>query len=210
MIICYNKTMSTITINRKNFLRDFANITSFVAAVVVGTLLFNAFVFRSYNVVGVSMEETLHSNERIIVNRLPITWAQIKNTDYIPTRGQIIVFENPKTLNAASADKYLVKRVIAFSGERVIVKNGQIKVYNEDFPDGFDPDVKAGIKDSPRSPVSGTIDMVVPQKTIFVVGDHRDGQNSNDSRNGLGTIPLYNVVGPVSIRWWPIHKLRLF
>ena len=38
-------------------------------------LFLNAFVFRSYNVVGGSMENTLHNDDRVIVNRLPVTWA---------------------------------------------------------------------------------------------------------------------------------------
>ena len=86
--------MSTININRSNKLRDISNLMVFVAAVVVGTLLVNAFVFRSYSVVGISMEDTLDNGERIIVNRLPHTWSQIKNTDYMPKRGQVIVFQN--------------------------------------------------------------------------------------------------------------------
>ena len=89
-----------------------------------------------------------------------------------------------------------------------MIENGTITVYNNDNPDGFSPD--QGIKDQPRSPVAGDLDTVVPAKTIFVVGDHRDGNNSFDSRNGLGTVPIYNIVGPVVLRWWPITKLRSF
>ena len=201
--------MSTININRSNKLRDISNLVMFIAAVVVGTLLVNAFVFRSYSVVGISMENTLDNGERIIVNRLPNTWSQIKNTDYLPKRGQVIVFQNSSSsLGASEKNKYLVKRVIAFAGERVVIKDGVMKVFNNEHPDGFDPDT--GIKDKPRSPIAGEVDTVVPAKTVFVVGDHRDGSNSFDSRNGLGTVPIYNIVGPVVLRWWPIIKLRTF
>ncbi len=201
--------MSTININRSNKLRDVSNLVAFIAAVVVGTLLVNAFVFRSYSVVGISMEDTLDNGERIIVNRLPNTWAQIKNTDYLPKRGQVVVFQNSgNNFGPSEKNKYLVKRVIAFAGERVVIKDGKITVFNNDNPNGFDPD--QDIKDTPRSPVAGDVDTVVPAKTVFVVGDHRDGSNSFDSRNGLGTVPVYNIVGPVVLRWWPITKLRTF
>lgn len=201
--------MSTININRSNKLRDISNLVMFIAAVIVGTLLVNAFVFRSYSVVGISMENTLDNGERIIVNRLPNTWSQIKNTDYIPKRGQVVVFQNSSSsLGTSEKNKYLVKRVIAFAGERVVIKDGVMKVFNNEHPDGFDPD--ADIKDKPRTPITGEIDTVVPAKTVFVVGDHRDGNNSFDSRNGLGTVPIYNIVGPVVLRWWPITKLRTF
>lgn len=202
--------MSNININRKNYLRDMASIIYFVVAVILGTLIINSFVFRSYSIVGRSMEDTLHDGEQVIVNRLPITWSMIKNETYIPKRGQIIVFENPKHVSDLStqADRYLIKRVIGLPGDRVVVKDGEITVYNDDNPNGLDPN--EGLNDKPRAPASGNIDTIVQDKTIFVSGDHRDGNNSYDSRNGLGNIQLYSVVGPVKLRLFPIGKFRLF
>ncbi len=197
--------MSVIEINRDNKLKDFFNIILFIVSVACGTLLLNTFVFRSYNIVGASMEDTLHDGERIIVDRLPVTWSQIKNETYIPKRGQIIVFENPKRL---LKDRYLIKRVIGLPGDRVVVKDGSITVYTKEKPSGINPDLT--IKDTPRSPVSGEVDLKIPDGEIFVVGDHRDGHNSHDSRNGLGNVPLYNVIGPVNIRLLPLHKFRFF
>ena len=55
-------------------LKDILSFLSFVAAVAFGTFVLNTFVFRSYNVVGGSMENTLHSGERVIVNRLKVTF----------------------------------------------------------------------------------------------------------------------------------------
>ncbi len=200
--------MSTIKINRDNKLKDFFDIVFFIVAVICGTLLINAFVFRSYNIVGASMEDTLHDGERIIVDRLPVTWSQIKNETYVPKRGQIIVFENPKMHKSNTKDRYLIKRVIGLPGDRVVVKNGKITVYTKDKPSGINPDLT--IDDSPRKPVSGNVDVIVPEKEIFVVGDHRDGQNSYDSRSGLGTVPFYNIIGPVSLRLLPLDKIRTF
>lgn len=199
--------MSMININRSNRLKDISNLITFIAVVVIGALLVNAFVLRSYGVVGRSMEDTMHDGERIIVNQLPKTWAQIQNIDYLPERGEIIVFQNARGTHR-DEERYIVKRVIAFAGERVVVKDGKITIYNDDNPDGFNPD--ESLKDQPRTPTSGDVDMIVPVKTIFVAGDHRDGNNSLDSRNGLGTVPVYDVIGPVSIRWWPLNVFRFF
>ncbi len=214
--------MSQLEIKRNNTFRDILGVAGFIAAVVLGTLFLNTYAFRSYNVVGSSMEDTLHDQEKIIVNRLPVTWALLQNHQYMPERGQIIVFElnsapggnqnTPKLFgNWANGDEptYLVKRVIGLPGDRVVVKDGQMTVFNNEHPDGFDPDDL--IKDEPRSPIFGDINEVVPEAQVFVVGDHRDGaHNSHDSRTGLGTIPLYSVIGPVSLRTWPISKLHLF
>ncbi len=199
--------MSSIGIKRNNKTKDFLGIVYFVIAVILGTLLINSFVFRSYSVVGISMEDTLQDGDQIIVNRLPVTWSQIKNETYVPKRGQIIVFQNPK-LHKDSKDKFLVKRAIAFAGERVTIENGELKVYNQEHPEGFVP--SEDWKYQPRKPTSGDVDVTVPEGSIFVAGDHRDGRNSFDSRNGLGNVPLYDVIGPVKIRLFPIHKLSIF
>jgi signal peptidase I len=192
---------------RHPFLKDAISITIFIACVIAGTLLINSFVFRSFSVVGASMEKTLYTNDRLIVNRLPVTWAQLQNINYSPDRGQIIVFKNPK-YSQGIGDEYIVKRVIAFAGERVVLKDGKYTVYNDANPNGFNPDDQN--HGEPGSPTSGKVDVTVPQGELFVSGDHRQESYSYDSRNGLGTIPLYDVVGPVSMRIFPFDKIREF
>jgi len=63
---------------RHPFLKDLLSLVIFVVCVIIGTVLINTFVFRSYNVVGPSMETTLYTGDRLIVNRLPVTWANIQ------------------------------------------------------------------------------------------------------------------------------------
>jgi signal peptidase I len=195
---------------RHPFLKDVLGITVFVAAVIIGTTLINAFVFRSYNVVGPSMEPTLYTDDRLIVDRLPVTWAHLQGKTYIPERGAIVVFKNPH-YSRGIEDEYVVKRVIGLPGERVTIKDGNYVVYNAEYPDGFNPD--EANQGEPGSPTSGTADVVVPEGQIFVSGDHRQGNFSYDSRNGangMGTIPLYDVIGPVSWRIFPFNKMRSF
>jgi len=199
--------MEATFLQRHPFLKDVLSISAFIAAVLVGTLLINTFVFRSFSVIGPSMETTLYTNDRLVVNRLPVTWAQLQNKTYVPDRGQVIVFKNPN-YSTGLGDEYIVKRVIAFAGERVILKNGQYTVYNNQFPEGFNPD--DANHGEPGSPTSGETDTVVPKDELFVSGDHRQGSFSLDSRNGLGTIPYYDVVGPVGLRVFPFDKKRTF
>lgn len=187
--------------------KDTLNIAIFIVCVVIGTLLINSFVFRSFSVVGQSMEKTMYTSDRLIVNRLPVTWSQLQNKPYVPDRGQIIVFKNPK-FSEGVTDEYIVKRVIAFAGEKVVLKDGHYTVYNKENPDGFNPDDKNN--GAPGNPTSGSVDTTVPDGELFVSGDHRQGNYSYDSRNGLGTIPLYDVVGPVSLRIFPFDKIRGF
>lgn len=199
--------METSFIKRHPFLRDALSIAIFISCVLIGTLFINTFVFRSFSVVGPSMETTLYTGDRLVVNRLVVTWAQIQNKSYVPNRGQVIVFKNPR-YTSGIGDEFIVKRVIAFPGERVVLENGHYTVYNGSHPKGFNPDDTNN--GEPGSPTSGTVDIIVPTGELFVSGDHRQDSYSYDSRNGLGTIPYYDVVGPVGIRLYPFDKIRMF
>ena len=192
---------------RHPLFKDILGLIVFAICVFAGTIFINSFIFRSFNVEGPSMEKTLYTGDRLIVNRLPVTWAQLQNKSYIPERGQVIVFKNPG-FTGGNADEYIVKRVIAFPGERVVLKDGSYTVYNADHPGGFNPDDQN--HGEPGSPTSGEVDTTVTEGTLFVSGDHREGSFSYDSRNGLGLIPFYDVIGPVGIRIFPFTGIRTF
>ena len=211
-------------------LKDILSLASFVIAIVAGTLFLNTYIYRSYNVVGASMENTLHNDDRVIVNRAVVSWDHFLGKEYIPERGQIIVFinedeaavkeykkqgvKNPMTCTVPSgvSDQYIIKRVIAFPGERVVVKDGVMTIYNEEHPDGFvyDTDWRISENDGPKEYTSGEVDVTVPNGELFVSGDNREGSHSWDSRNGLGTVPYCRIIGPVVLRLFPFDKIRGF
>lgn len=207
-----------------SWFRDVVSLLVFIAVILVGAWLINHFVFQSFNVVGPSMEPTLEGengvSDRLIVNRLPLTAAALSGKQYVPNRGDIIVFRNPLHGSTNAGDEYIVKRVIGLPGERVVVSDCELTVYNSQHPEGFDPyDSFTNLADNDaeyNQCVNGDgTDVTVPDDEIFVVGDHREGNYSMDSRNGggrasLGTIPLDDIVGPVAMRIWPLNKVTLF
>lgn len=199
--------MNASFLERHQGIKDALGIVIFVACVFIGTLIINAFIFRSFNVEGPSMESTMFTGDRLIVNRVPVTWAQLQNKSYVPDRGQVIVFKNPQYV-PGMGEEYIVKRVIAFPGERVTLKDGKFKVYNDASPGGFNPDDNNN--GEPGSYSSGEVDTIVTEGTLFVSGDHREDSYSKDSRNGLGLVPYYDVIGPVALRIFPFDKIRTF
>jgi signal peptidase I len=187
-------------------IKDALGILGFIVAVIVGAALINQFLFRSFSVSGPSMEPTLFTGDRLIVNRVPVTLAGLQGDAYVPERGQVIVFKNPHWM-PGGLDEFIVKRVIAFPGERVTVMDGVMRVYNDANPEGFLVDEQYP---GPTSPTAGLVDVIVPDNELFVAGDHRQEGFSLDSRNGLDTIPYRDLIGPVSLLIYPFTSFRTF
>jgi len=166
-----------------------------------------AFVIQSYPVDGESMETTLQNNDRLLVNKIPRTIARITHHAYVPHRGDIIVFNQSGLYdNSGNAEKQLIKRVIGLPGDRVVVKNGQITIYNKDDPAGINPD-EAGTYHISTSSTNGNVDLVLDKDQLFVCGDNR--LHSEDSRF-FGPIQANSIVGKLVLRIVPLDKAQTF
>ena len=179
-----------------------------IAAPLIALLLIT-FVFQSYEVDGPSMQRTLLDNDRLIVLKTGKTWASLTGNDYIPERGEIIVFAKRGTLDPlVGGDRQLIKRIIGVPGDRVIYRNNRVTVYNPENPSGFNPDVIGGYQDSLGS-LGGSrgVDVTLGPGEVFVMGDNR--ANSSDSRE-FGTVSSEEVIGQLVIRFFPFDKTTLF
>jgi signal peptidase I len=185
------------------------SILSTIAILIIApviALLLTAFVFQSYEVDGPSMETTLQNRDRLIVYKLPKTIARLTGHQYLPNRGDIVIFNRRDSLEfGTDSTRQLIKRVIALPGERLVVKDGRITVYNQAHPAGFHPD------DAPYGKVitttAGDIDLTVPQNQIFVCGDNRP--QSLDSRS-FGPVPTSDLVGKLILRLYPFSKAHVY
>jgi signal peptidase I len=187
----------------------FSTISIILGAFLVAVLVM-AFVFRSYQVDGPSMQPTLHHNDRLIIWKVPKTWSKITGNAYIPNRGDIIVFvEQGLATPDGGGNKELIKRVVGLPGDRVVIANGNLTVYNQEHPSGFNPDTTLpygkGLNLSTGS--EERIDETVGKDQVYVMGDNRS--NSMDSRV-FGPVDASNIIGKLVLRVFPLSDAQRF
>jgi signal peptidase I len=189
-------------------------------AIAVGiVLLVTTFLVKPFSIPSGSMENTLAIGDRVLVDKITYRFRDVQ-------RGDVIVFDGTNTftpprdvpdrdpltgavtwvgqslgfMEPDSTD--FIKRVIGVGGDRVtccdadglVLVNG-VPLEEETylFP-GDDPSLQS-------------FDVIVPDGTLWVMGDHRS--NSADSRAHLGDpgggfVPVDKVVGRGMSVVWPV------
>ncbi|WP_156759519.1 signal peptidase I [Microbacterium karelineae] len=203
-----------------SFLRDVVVIV--VVAVLVSVLI-KAFVVRSFYIPSASMEDTLMTGDRILVDELTVDWSGY-------SRGDVVVFEDPGGwlggatvdgpggiagaidwaltavgISASDSEDHLVKRIIGMPGDHIVCCNalGQLEVNGA----GVDELDYLRLPDGSTLASTDDFDVTVPEGSIWVMGDNRN--RSQDSRYhnqqpGGGFVPLEKIVGRVVLRTWPL------
>lgn len=161
-------------------------------------LLIKAFLIQAFFIPSGSMLETLHIDDRVLVNKLSYQLHDVN-------RGDVVVFEKPPL---ASGDiKDLIKRVVALPGETITLVGGEVYIdgakLNEPYTLG-----KPSVPERDLIPncdgTPGPDRCTVPAGFIFVMGDNRTG--SSDSRT-FGPIDESSLVGRAFLKVWPISDI---
>jgi signal peptidase I len=195
-----------------------------LVAVALGiALLVKTFLVQAFFIPSESMENTLLTGDRVLVNK----FADRFGGDV--QRGQVVVFKDPGGwldtgedetsgnpivrglkdvfsfvgLLPSTSEKDLIKRVIGVAGDKVACCDDQGRITVNGV--GIDePYLYPGDKPSDRA-----FSVTVPPNRLWVMGDHRS--DSADSRAhmdgpGNGTIPADNVVGRAFVLVWPLGR----
>ena len=184
---------------RKSAAREW--VESIVIALLLA-LFIREFFVQAFKIPSGSMVPTLLVGDRLMVNKLRYG-PRIRFTDKrLPgfskeKRGDIIVFifpENPK--------RDFIKRLIAFGGETVEIKDGDIFVNGKPVADP----VLNKIYYYNRGDYGQAGQVIkVPEGHVYVLGDN--SASSHDSRF-WGFVPEANIIGRAEFIYWPVKRLR--
>ncbi len=160
------------------------NIFTILIALVLAVVI-RGFVAESRYIPSPSMVPTLYPGDRIMVEKISYRFRE-------PQRGDVVVFNPPKTLQAAGypADQAFIKRVVATGGQVVQVHQGQVFIDQQPLQETY-------IAEAPKYEMPA---VKVPEGKLFVMGDNRN--NSNDS-HVWGFLPQENIIGRANLRFWP-------
>lgn len=190
-----------------NFIKETVNILLSVLVAFILFIFIRTFLFFPFEVVGQSMEPTLLSGDRLILNRLGTV-----------DRFDVVVFPAPDDPN--SGEEY-VKRIIGLPGDEIkyiednLYINGNL--INERYLEPSKEELQKKLEENPEQvtftqitndfsllDISSGDSAVVPPDTYFVLGDNR--QNSKDSRV-FGFLNQETVEGTASLRIWPLNRI---
>jgi signal peptidase I len=182
-----------------------------VLAAIVLMLGVKAFAVQVYRIPSASMEDTLLTGDRVLVNKLVYHFRDI-------SRGDIVVFSGrgswgsttgapdpaPPDAGIYSTQTYYIKRVIGLPGDHVACcTDGKMTV------NGVPLDEKSYLFPG-ASPSELTFSVIVPPGRLWVMGDDRP--ISDDSRGHMtsapqnGTIPESQVAGRAFLIIWPLSQ----
>ncbi len=142
------------------------------------------FLYQPVKVEGTSMMPGLDDQERVFINKFIYHLEPIE-------RGDIVVFRYPRDPSTS-----YIKRVIGVAGDHIRIEDGQVYVNGKQLDEDYVPPMYADDRSYP--------DMVVPQNSYFVLGDHRS--MSNDSRD-FGPVRDSYIYGKAVFGYWPMEKL---
>lgn len=169
----------------------FKNILGFIlcvlAAFVIARVL-NTFVIQPTQVDGISMENTLHDGEHLLMDKISYRFQS-------PERFDIVIFPFEE-------DVYYIKRIIGMPEERVQIRDGAVYINGgllEDDVYGNAPIQNGGQAEE---------EILLGKNEYFVLGDNRN--NSLDSRyEAVGMITEDHMIGKAFLRIYPFKSFGL-
>lgn len=168
----------------KAFLKEMLSIiiTAFILAMILRT-----FVVEGRIIPSASMLPTLQIQDRVLVNKFIYRFKD-------PQRGDIIVFEPPKSVGS---DQDYIKRVVGLPGDKVEVKDNLVFINDVSLDEPY---------------LNETIiyefgPVIVPEDSLLVLGDNRN--HSFDSHLWNAWLTEDHIKGKAFMIYWPVKHIHL-
>lgn len=176
-------------------------IWDFVKTVIIFAIIYvviRTYVAQPFLVRGRSMEQTFSDGDYLVVDELSYRFRE-------PKRFEVIVFKTD-FLTENAPQEYYIKRIIGLPGDRVVIKDGKVLVYenNSIIPTELS---EAYIADGIQTLAPELVDITLGENKYFVLGDNRG--NSSDSRY-WGELDKSYIVGKPMVRLLPLNNLTFF
>lgn len=168
----------------------FKDTVQVVVFAIVLTFILRSYVFETRTIPSLSMYPTLQVGDKLFVDKIVFKFNKVKHHD-------IVTFNPPpEALTGENVASPWIKRVIGMPGDKIQVTDGKLFVNDKAQVEPYIAE-KLNYNYGP---------VVVPDGTIFVMGDNRN--NSNDS-HFWGFLPKENIQGRAFFRYWPPSRIGL-
>lgn len=161
----------------------FKELISIVLVALVMAMLLRTFIVEGRVIPSGSMLPTIQLQDRVMVNKFIYYFKK-------PQRGDIIVFQPP----LKSSEDY-IKRLIGLPGDKVEVRDSIVFINDQPLNEPY-------INEPPNYNFGPTI---VPQNSLFVMGDNRN--SSFDSHLWNAWLTQDKVKGKAFFRYWPPSRM---
>lgn len=151
------------------------------------------FLVQPFFVKGASMEPAFEDGNYILIDEISY---RLKD----PARGDIVVFKYP-----IDPSQFFIKRIIGMPGETVKIRNNKVRVFNQEFPDGFILNEGSYLHQGQQT--LGDFEEKLAADEYYVLGDNR--LRSSDSRF-WGPVKRPMITGRVFFRAFPINEIGGF
>ncbi len=180
-----------------DFILELVKVTVISAMVIICV---RWFLFQPFYVKGESMEPNFFDGEYLIIYQLPYRFPDRFHKFSEADRGTPLIIHPPN-----EPDQFYIKRLIGLPGERIVIDNGGINIFNSSHSGGFK--LVEDYLPAAAETLSGSYnDIQLGLDEVFVLGDNR--VRSLDSRR-FGPIPKKNVIGEPILRGWPWERFGL-
>lgn len=145
--------------------------------IIIVVIIIRTFIFTPVVVNGLSMMNTLHNGDVMILDKIGMKLGGIKRFD-------IVVIQTGKTK--------IIKRVIGMPGETISYHDNKLYINGKEVSDNHSNEITYDFEE-----------VKIPDGEYYVLGDNRT--DSVDSRI-LGTIPKNEILGHATFIIYPFNR----